>query len=162
MKERLALFFDGANHSKALSKSGVDMNFGPLLQNLRKTYDVESARYYSGISDEDEHRNIREFLKGLSSKGYDVITKPVKKFPDGTIKGNVDVEIAVDMVSMAPRLDRVILFSGDGDFAYLVRTVQGMGVYVTVCSHSTFTAMDLKTQANEFLELRDLVRRHQH
>lgn len=160
MKERVALFFDGANHSEALNRAEVSMDFGSFLHNLKKTYTVVSARYYSGVSDKDQYKGVRDFIGALATKGYTPITKPIREFPDGTIKGNVDMEIAVDMLTMAPRLDRVMLFSGDGDFKYLVDTIQRMGIHVTVCSHKPSAAVELRDQANEFLELKELTKTH--
>lgn len=157
MKEKLALFFDGANHSKALIESKVSMDYKKFLRGLNKNYSVVSARYYSGISDEPEYQSVKDFLNGLAKNGYVLVTKPIRKYPDGTIKGNVDIEIAVDMLMMAPRIDKVMLFSGDGDFTYLVDTVQRMGVCVSVCGHKHLTSTDLRIQCNEFLDLRSVV-----
>lgn len=157
MKEKMALFFDGANHSKALMESNINMDYKKFLRGLNRTYSVVSARYYSGISEEPEYQTVRDFLNGLAKNGYVLVTKPIRRYPDGTIKGNVDIEIAVDMLMMAPRIDKVMLFSGDGDFTYLVDTIQRMGVYVIVCGHKHLTATDLRAQCNEFIDLRSLV-----
>lgn len=160
MKPRMALFFDGANHSEALSKAQVSMNYKSLLKNLSQTYFVTAARYYSGISDDPKHEGVRSFLGSLAKHGYILVTKPIRKFADGSVKGNVDVEIAVDMMSMSAHLDRVVLFSGDGDFVYLVDAMQRMGIYVTVCSHKPFASSDLRDKCNEFLEVADLTKTH--
>lgn len=158
MKKRLALFFDGANHNEALTKSHVTLDYGKLMENLQRTYDVVSARYYTGLPEKENGKGLRDFLGAISNKGYVIITKPIRKFSDGTTKANVDIEIAVDMVTMAPKLDQVILFSGDGDFAYAVDTIQRAGVKVSVVSHKLFAALELRTQANEFVELADLAK----
>jgi len=156
-KLRLALFFDGANHSAALQKAKVRMEYPSLIESLNEKFFVVSARYYTGISDDDEHRGVRDFLGSLSKSGFVIVKKPVRHFPDGKIKGNVDIEIAVDMLQMAPRLDRVVLFSGDGDFTYLVDAVQRMGVHVTVCSHKPLASIELRDQCNEFLEIKEIM-----
>lgn len=155
-KRRLALFFDGANHSEALSRAKVSMDYGKFLENLSHTYDVVSARYYSGVSDDPKYKSVRDFLGSISKKGYVLVTKPVQTFPDGSSKANVDIEIAVDMVTMAPRLDKVLLFSGDGDFTYAVDTVQRMGLTVSVVSHKPFASVELRNQCNEFIEVAKL------
>lgn len=155
--ERLAVFIDGANHSEALRKSKLSMDYGNFVKGLRKSFRLVSARYYSGVSQRDEHKNVRDLLGSVSKSGWSLITKPVREFPDGKVKANMDIEIAVDILTMAPRLDHVMLFSGDGDFRYLVDTVQRMGVTVTVCSHKPTAAIGLRDQSNEFLELRDLI-----
>ena len=94
-----------------------------------------------------------------------MVTKPVKRFTDGQghsrIKGNMDIEIAVDMLELAPRLDHVVLFSGDGDFRRLVQAVQDKGVRVTVIStqktQPPHIADELRRQADAFLDLNDLM-----
>jgi uncharacterized LabA/DUF88 family protein len=129
------------------------MDYQNFLENLSKTYDVVSARYYSGVSDDPKHKNVRDFLGSISKKGYVIITKPVQVFPDGSVKANVDIEIAVDMMTMAPRLDKVMLFSGDGDFTYAVDTLQRMGITVVVVSHKPFASLELRNQCNEFIEV---------
>lgn len=160
MKPRMALFFDGANHTEALSKAQVSMNYKRLLQNLNQSYFVTAARYYSGISDDPRHQGVKMFLGSLAKGGYTLVTKPVRVFEDGSIKGNVDVEIAVDMVSMSAHLDRVVLFSGDGDFTYLVDAMQRIGIFVTVCSHKPFASSELRDKCNEFLEVAELTKTH--
>lgn len=159
-KLRMGLFFDGANHTAAMTAAGVQMEYPKLLQNLNNTFWVVSARYYSGISEDPEYKGVRDFLGSLPKYGYVLVTKPTRKHPDGKIKGNLDTEIVVDMMTMASRLDRIVLFSGDGDFTYAVDTLQRMGIFVTVCSHKQFASMELRDQANEFLELRELVKTH--
>lgn len=157
-KERMALFFDGANHSEALSKAHVRLDYRGLIQGLEKNYRVVSARYYSGISDDEKYKGVRDFLGSLAKTPIVLVTKPVRTQADGSIKGNVDIEIVVDMMTMAPRLDRIVLFSGDGDYVYAIDTLQRMGVFVTVCSHKDFASHDLRDQANEFLEVSDLAK----
>lgn len=154
---RLGIFIDGPNHSEALGKAGLSMNYGSFLTKLRREFDLVSARYYSGISDSVDHAGVREFLSVLSKNGYVPVTKPVGRHPDGSIKANLDVELAVDMVTMAPRLDKVMLFSGDGDFTYAVDTVQRLGIHVTVCSHKPFLSAELRRQCDEFLDLKNVL-----
>lgn len=158
---RLGIFIDGPNHSEALSTAGLSMNYGGFLMKLRREFDLVSARYYSGISESAEHSGVREFLEVLSKNGYIPVTKPVKVQADGSFKGNLDVEIAVDMVTMAPRLDKVMLFSGDGDFTYLVDTVQRLGIHVTVCTHKPFLSAELRRQCDEFLDLKNVIGKYQ-
>ena len=154
---RLGVFIDGANHSEALGKAGLSMNYGSFLTKLRREFDIVVARYYSGISDSVDHTGVREFLTVLSKSGYVPVTKPVQRHTDGSIKANLDVELAVDMITMAPRLDKVMLFSGDGDFTYLVDTVQRFGIQVTVCSYKPFLSAELRRQCDEFLDLRSVL-----
>jgi uncharacterized LabA/DUF88 family protein len=93
-----------------------------------------------------------------------MVTKPTKEFTDATgrrkIKGNMDIELAIDVMEMAPHLDHVVLFSGDGDFRRLVEAVQRKGVRVTVVStirsQPPMVADELRRQADIFIELQDL------
>jgi uncharacterized LabA/DUF88 family protein len=151
---RLGVFIDGPNNSEALSKAGLTMNYASFLVKLRRQFDIVTARYYSGISDSVDHEGVREFLSVLSKNGYVPVTRPAKRHPDGSIKANLDVELAVDMIMMAPRLDKIMLFSGDGDFTYLVDAVQRLGIHVTVCTHKPFLSAELRRQCDEFLDLR--------
>ncbi len=100
----------------------------------------------------------------LDYNGYTMVTKPTKEFTDSAgrrkIKGNMDIELAIDVIGMAESLDHVVIFSGDGDFRRLVEAVQGKGVRVTVvstmCSHPPMVADELRRQADHFIELQDL------
>jgi uncharacterized LabA/DUF88 family protein len=108
---------------------------------------------------------VKPLVDWLDYNGFTVVTKPVKRFTDAQgqsrIKGNMDIEIAVDMLELAPRLDHVVLFSGDGDFRRLVQAVQAQGVRVTVISTTRtqppHIADDLRRQADAFLDLNDLM-----
>lgn len=157
---RVGIFIDGANLSEALHSSKLKINYASFLAKLRREFDIVSARYYSGVSSLPEHENVVELISVLSKHGYVPITKPVKVFPDGSVKANLDVELACDMVTMAPRLDKIILFSGDGDFTYAVSIVQRMGVYVSVCSTLSCLSAELRRQADEVLDLNKLIRKY--
>ena len=157
---RLGLFFDGPNHAEALNKAGLTMNYGKFLIHLRREFDIVSARYYSGISESPEHKGVREFLTVLSKHGYVPVTKAVKIHASG-VKANLDVELAVDMVTMAPRFDKIMLFSGDGDFTYLVDSIQRNGISVTVCAHKPSLSAELRRQCDEFLDLKDLLPKYE-
>lgn len=94
-----------------------------------------------------------------------MVTKPTKEFTDAfgrrKIKGNMDIELAIDMLEMAQHLDHIVLFSGDGDFRRLVEAVQRRGVRVTVVStprsQPPMIADELRRQADVFVELQDLM-----
>lgn len=160
MRQRMALFIDGANHSQALKRAKVTMKYDNLLTNLRKTYELVGARYYSGVYTDGSHTGLIDFLDSLKKKGYNVITKPVREYEDGTVKGNMDIQIAVDMMSMANRMDHALLLSGDGDFCYLVDYLQRQGIVVTVCSYTLTTSTELKDQVNEFIDLQEFSRNY--
>jgi uncharacterized LabA/DUF88 family protein len=109
----------------------------------------------------------------LDYNGYTMVTKPTKEFTDASgrrkIKGNMDIELAIDVMEMAEHVNHILLFSGDGDFRRLVEAVQRKGVRVTVVStvrsQPPMVADELRRQADHFLELQDLApyiaRKHQ-
>ena len=109
-----------------------------------------------------ENRFLRE---NSTNNGYTMVTKPVKEFTDPygrrKIKGNMDIELAIDMMEMADKLDHIVLFSGDGDFHRLVEAVQRKGVRVTVVStirtQPPMVADELRRQADNFVELQDIM-----
>ena len=163
-RNRLALFIDGANLYAAAKGLGFDIDYKRLLARFSRDGNLVRAFYYTALFDEQEYSPIRPLVDWLDYNGYSMVTKPTKEFTDSNgrrrVKGNMDIELAVDMMQMAPFLDHVILFSGDGDFRRLVDAVQGMGVRVTVVStlktQPPMVADELRRQADQFLELQDL------
>ena len=123
------------------------------------------AIYYTALLDDAEYSPIRPLIDWLDYNGYKVVTKPAKEFTDALgrrkIKGNMDIELAVDVLEMAEHLDHVILFSGDGDFRRLVEAVQRKGLRVSVVSTTKssppMVADELRRQADDFIELSELV-----
>jgi uncharacterized LabA/DUF88 family protein len=107
---------------------------------------------------------LRPLVDWLDYNGYTMVTKPAKEFTDATgrrkVKGNMDIELAIDVMEMAPHLDHIVLFSGDGDFRRLVEAVQRKGVRVSVVSTTRtqppMIADELRRQADAFLELQDM------
>ncbi|MFZ1078269.1 MAG: NYN domain-containing protein, partial [Methylovirgula sp.] len=119
------------------------------------------AFYYTALVEDQEYSSIRPLIDWLDYNGYSVVTKPTKEFVDSLgrrkVKGNMDIELAVDAMEMAEHLDHIVLFSGDGDFRSLVEAVQRKGVRVSVVSTNTtqpsMVADELRRQADEFIDL---------
>jgi uncharacterized LabA/DUF88 family protein len=163
--DRTALFIDGANLYSAARSLNVDLDFRKLVASFREQAILVRAYYYTAVIEGEEFSPIRPLVDWLGYNGFSVVTKPVKRFTDAQghtrTKGNMDVEIAVDMIEMAPHLDHMILFSGDGDFRRLVQAVQAKGVRVTVIStqktQPPHIADELRRQADAFLDLNDLM-----
>jgi uncharacterized LabA/DUF88 family protein len=163
--ERVALFIDGANLHGAAKALGFDIDYRRLLEVFQRKAYLVRAFYYTAIVENEEYSPIRPLVDWLNYNGYALVTKPVKEFTDQMgqrkRKGNMDVELAVDMLELAPRLDRAVLFSGDGDFRRLVEAVQARGVRVTVVSSiktsPPLVADELRRQADEFVDLVDLM-----
>jgi uncharacterized LabA/DUF88 family protein len=122
------------------------------------------AFYYTALLEDQEYSPIRPLVDWLDYNGYTMVTKPTKEFTDAMgrrrIKGNMDIELAIDMLEMAQYIDHAILFSGDGDFRRLVEAVQRKGVRVsvvsTIRSSPPMVSDDLRRQADNFIELQEL------
>lgn len=163
-QERLALFIDGSNLYAAARALGFDIDYKRLLELFSSKGHLVRAFYYTAMVEDQEYSPIRPLVDWLDYNGYTMVTKPTKEFTgaDGRrkIKGNMDIELAIDMMEMAEHLDHIVLFSGDGDFRRLVEAVQRKGVRVTVCStvrsQPPMVADELRRQADTFLELLDL------
>lgn len=163
-QDRIALFIDGANLYAAARQLGFDIDYRKLLDVFGTKGRLTRAFYYTALLDDQEYSPIRPLVDWLDYNGYTVVTKSAKEFtdPEGRrrIKGNMDMELAIDMMEMADRLDHVILFSGDGDFRVLLEAVQRKGLRATVVStlrsQPPMVADELRRQADEFIELRDL------
>ena len=165
--ERIAIFIDGANLHYSARALGFDIDYRKLLELFGSRGRLVRAFYYTALMEEEEYSPIRPLVDWLEYNGYTLVTKPAKGFTDAMgnrkIKGNMDVEIAVDMMAMASRIDHVVLFSGDGDFRRLVEAVQREGVRVSVAStlHTStpMVADELRRQADMFIDLQDLASR---
>src|SRR5436189_6479419 len=136
--ERLALFIDGANLYATAKALGFDIDYKRLLALFRTKGQLVRALYYTALAEDQEYSSIRPLVDWLDYNGYTMVTKPTKEFTDAMgrrrIKGNMDIELAIDMLEMAEHIDHAILFSGDGDFRRLVEAVQRRGVRVSVVS----------------------------
>ena len=162
--DKIALFIDGANLYSAARGLGIDIDYKKLLDEFRKRGVLVRAYYYTALVDDQDYSPVRPLVDWLDYNGFTVVTKPAKEYTDATgrrrFRGDMDVEIAVDMLSMADRADHLVLFSGDGDFRRLVEAVQQKGVRVTVVStvksQPPMASDDLRRQADLFVDLADL------
>ena len=162
--ERTALFIDGSNVYAAARALNFDIDYKRLLAEFRAQTRIVRAFYYTALVEDQEYSPIRPLVDWLDYNGYTMVTKPTKEFTDSAgrrkIKGNMDIEIAVDALEMAKHLDHVVLFSGDGDFRRLVEALQRKGVRVTVIStvksQPPMIADELRRQADVFIDLVDL------
>ncbi len=163
-EERIGLFIDGSNLYAAARALAFDIDYKRLLDYFSAEGHMIRAFYYTALMEEQEYSPIRPLVDWLDYNGYTMVTKPTKEFTDSAgrrkIKGNMDIELAIDVIEMAESLDHVVIFSGDGDFRRLVEAVQSKGVRVTVvstmCSHPPMVADELRRQADHFIELQDL------
>ena len=163
-QEKIGLFIDGSNLYAAARALGFDIDYKNLLELFSSKGQLVRAYYYTALMEDQEYLPIRPLVDWLDYNGYTMVTKPTKEFTDSMgrrkIKGNMDMELAIDVLEMAEHLDHVILFSGDGDFRRLVDAVQRRGVRVTVVStfrsSPPMVADELRRQADTFIELSDL------
>lgn len=163
--ERIALFIDGANLYSAARALNVDLDFRKLSDHFARQGRLVRAYYYTAIVEGEEFSPVRPLVDWLDYNGFTVMTKPVRRFTDAQghtrTKGNMDVEITVDMLELAPHLDHIVLFSGDGDFRRLVQSVQSKGVRVTVVSTTKSQppqiSDDLRRQADTFIDLAEIM-----
>jgi len=163
-QERLGLFIDGSNLYAAARALDFDIDYKRLLEHFASKGHLVRALYYTALMDEAEYSPLRPLVDWLDYNGYTMVTKPTKEFTDATgrrkIKGNMDIELAIDVMEMAPHLDHIVLFSGDGDFRRLLEAVQRKGlrctVVSTVKSSPPMIADELRRQADHFIELTDL------
>ena len=162
--EKVAIFIDGANLYSAARALAFDIDYKKLLEFFQSRCNLIRATYYTALLDDQEYSPIRPLVDWLDYNGFSMVTKPAKEFTDSMgrrkIKGNVDIELAVDMMEIADRIDHAVLFSGDGDFRSLLEAVQRKAVRVTVIStmrsQTPMVAYELRRQADTFIDLVDL------
>ena len=166
-QERIALFIDGANLYATAKSLGFDIDYKRLLKEIQSKGRLVRAFYYTALVEDREYSSIRPLIDWLDYNGYAVVTKPTKEFVDSMgrrkVKGNMDIELAVDAMEMAEHLDHIVLFSGDGDFRSLVEALQRKGVRVsvvsTIATQPAMVADELRRQADEFVDLTHLAQR---
>lgn len=162
--ERVSLFIDGANLHAAARALGFDIDYKRLLKHFQEQCHLIRAFYYTALVEDQEYSPLRPLVDWLDYNGFTMVTKPTKEYTDSMgrrkIKGNMDIELAIDVLEMASHLDHVVLFSGDGDFRRLVEAVQRKGVRVsvvsTIRSQPPMVADELRRQADNFIELEEL------
>jgi uncharacterized LabA/DUF88 family protein len=164
-EEKLAVFIDGANLYAAAKSLDFDIDYKRLLTWISDQSRLVRAFYYTALMEDQEYSPIRPLIDWLDYNGYTMVTKPAKEFTDQTgrrkIKGNMDIELAIDMMELADHVDHIVLFSGDGDFRRLLESVQRKGARVTVVStirtQPPMVADELRRQADHFIDLVDLM-----
>jgi len=163
-EERLAMFIDGPNLFGAARSLGFDIDYRRMLNLFAAKGRLLRAFYYTALMENEEYSPLRPLVDWLDYNGYTMVTKPVKEFTDAQgrrrVKGNMDIELAIDMMEMSNHVQHIVLFSGDGDFRRLVEAVQKKGVRVSVVSsirtQPPMIADELRRQADNFIELADL------
>src|SRR5438034_9623264 len=163
--DRLALFIDGANLYSSAKGLGFDIDYKKLLDEFRKRGILIRAYYYTALVEDQDYSPIRPLVDWLDYNGFTLVTKSAREYTDSQgrkrWRGDMDIEIAVDMLDIADKADHIVLFSGDGDFRRLVEAVQRKGVRVSIVStirtQPPMIADELRRQADNFIELQDLM-----
>jgi uncharacterized LabA/DUF88 family protein len=151
---RVGIFVDVPNVMYAAERRGISIDFGRLLNFLSRGRELVRASAYAPISDDPNLPLAgQKFVQPFIDHGYRIVTKPLKRFADGSIKANFDVELAIDVLTMSDRLDVVSLVSGDGDFRRLVELVASKGVRVEVVAFAESTSADLRAVADEYVDV---------
>lgn len=162
--ERTAVLIDGVSLHSTSRALGFEVDYKKLRLHFSECCRLSRLIYYTTIVESDEHASIKPLIDWLDYNGYCVKTKIAREFIDQAggrkVKGSMSIEIAVDALVLAQHVDHIVLFTGDGEYRYLVEQLQRQGVRVTICSsHKTQPSMvsdDLRRQADSFMELNDM------
>lgn len=151
---RVGIFVDVPNVMYAAERRRIAIDFGLLRDFLSRGRELVRASAYAPISDDPQAKlETQKFVQPFVGKGYRIVTKPLKRYGDGSIKANFDVELAIDILTMCDRLDVVSLVSGDGDFRRLVEMVASRGVRVQVVAFAESMSSELRAVADECVEI---------
>ena len=151
---KVAIFLDVPNLIYAAEQMGARVHFGKLLALLTDGRQLVRATAYAPITDDPMTRfEMQRFVAPVLNNGYKIVTKPWKRFADGSMKANFDIELAVDILTMSDRLDIVVLLSGDGDFRRVCELVESKGVRVEVVAFAASTSMELRSVADLYTDL---------
>lgn len=149
--DRIAIFFDMSNLYFAARDMGIRIDYARLLDFLTSGRRLHRAYAYLGFNPEDE--SSHSFITWLKRNGFRVKTKALRRFEDGSTKANLDMELAIDLLTQAPHIDVAIIVSGDGDFVNLVDAAQNAGLRIEVAATPRQAATDLMDIADQFIDL---------
>jgi uncharacterized LabA/DUF88 family protein len=164
--DRTAIFIDGANLYKTARNLGFDIDYKRLLQKTRQETRLIRAYYYTAMQEDrdQDYSPLRPLVDWLDYNGYQMVTKAAREYTDAQgrkrYRGSIDIELAVDMLTMADKLDCIVLFTGNGDFRHAIARVQERGCRVvcvsTMSTQPPMASDDIRRQADLFVDLTDL------
>lgn len=162
--ERIAIFIDGSNLHSTGKLLDFDIDYRKLLELFKNKGRLIIANYYTALLEHDDYSPIRPLMDWLDYNGYHIVSKPAREYTDRDgrrkIKGNMDVEIVIDMLKLADHVDHMVLFSGDGDFRAAIAAVQSKGTRVSVVStmksKPPMLSDELRRQANTVIDIADM------
>ncbi len=154
VQQRVGIFVDVPNVIYAAERRNVNIDFGRVLDYFTRGRQLVRASAYAPISDDPSAKlESQRFVHHFVGHPYRIITKPLKRFADGSMKANFDIELAIDILTMSDRLDVVVLMSGDGDFRRLVEMISSRGVRVEVVAFSETASSELKSAADLYVDI---------
>ncbi len=157
-EQRVGVFIDTQNlYHSARNLYNARVNFGAVLKDAVSGRKLVRAVAYVISTEAGDEKN---FFEALEKLGIETKTKDLQIFAGGSKKADWDVGLAVDAIKMAPRLDSVVIISGDGDFIPLVEYLQTMGVQVEVVSFSKSTSLKLREAVDDFVDLSENPRKY--
>jgi uncharacterized LabA/DUF88 family protein len=153
-QQRVGIFVDVPNLIYAAERRNINLDFGRMLDYFTRGRQLVRASAYAPISDDPQAKlESQRFVHHFVGHPYRIITKPLKRFADGSMKANFDIELAIDILTMSDRLDVVVLMSGDGDFRRLVEILSSRGVRVEIVAFSESASAELKTVADLYVDI---------
>ncbi|QSF50160.1 MULTISPECIES: NYN domain-containing protein [unclassified Thermosynechococcus] len=159
-QERLSIFIDGNNMFYAQQKNGWFFDPRRVLEFFTRDPNIVlvNAFWYTGLKDMQDQRSFRDALINL---GYTVRTKLLKEYYDETLgkyyqKANLDIEIVIDMFNTVGQYDRVVLFSGDGDFERAIELLRSKNTHITVVSTEGMIARELRNATDRYIDLNEI------
>lgn len=147
--QRVAILVDGSNIYKSSKEKGVKVDYSKVLERLNDRHLVRAIFYHP----EDGTSKEACFLKRIRSMGFEVRTKELRRYPDGKVKADMDLDIAIDAVSLADKVDVICLLSGDGDYVPLINYLKGRGVRTEAMAFKRNTSRELKSAVDGFFPI---------
>ena len=154
-KKVAGIFVDGPNMYHTRERLGTKIDFGKLLEFFKRDYEIYNAFFYQTVKEEDE--KTEEFLKILVNLGYTIVEKPIKRLPDGTYKGDIDVELTIDALLTKDNYQTFILCSGDSDFEPLIQTLRKFGKEIVCVSTQGVVSYDILKACDRFIDLKNII-----
>ncbi len=151
---RTAIFIDGSHVFYAALQLDIELDYTQLLSTLTKDSQLLRAFFYTGVDSTNEKQ--QGFLLWMRRNGYRVVTKELLPMPDGSKKINLEVEMTVDMLTLASHYDTAVVVSGNGNLAYAIDAVSKQGVRVEVVGLKSMTSDSLINVADTYLDLATL------
>lgn len=163
--KKIAVFIDVQNIQQVFEKQGAEIRYDKLKQHLVDKYkkeDGEIIKYTALIPLREMDENRLKLIDAISLSGYRVLSKMAKDRPDGTVKANMDVEMALEIVAMSDYVDEIVIVTGDSDFEPLIHYLSRRGKKILLIGPGRGpTAIEIIRASDEFEnldEIKDIVR----